>query len=439
MTAPPTTYLIDPSGRITVEPETGPATEAELQKMLEQARKQAHQAAKGPVPEQTGAPAPLGAGLPSTRGARRRARHRERRVVGEAADPGARRAASIEAVVRCPSCIDVSVAQSEESTALAVRHEIERQVAQGRSTAQIEQTLVDQYGQTILLEPPDSGGFAIIWIVPIVLGAGALGVIGVLFWRRSRQFSATRRSADAGGRTMTTDAVVGGEGGRTDVRAGALVAERPAGVPPAFDRRRRARARGGRPVQGRLRGARACGTGRAWPRSRLNSPRSARHQRRERTPRSRARPAPGTIPRGGVRAATPPLRPMAPRRDRRGLPSHHHGSVILVDHAVSPSLPGQRRLGQHHRVQGATDRAAAGRSRHVEQQRRGGPGARSSTTRCSSEDPTTPMRSPRRDGWSGTTAAAAKIHGDQAGRPPGGGEGDQPRTRRTTPGTSTSG
>jgi cytochrome c-type biogenesis protein CcmH/NrfF len=101
----------------------------------------------------------------------------------------AQRAAAIEAVVRCPSCIDVSVKDSEETTALAVRHEIERQVAQGRSTGQIEQTLVDQYGQTILLEPP---GFPFIWIVPIVLGAGALGVIGVLFWRRSRQFSATR-------------------------------------------------------------------------------------------------------------------------------------------------------------------------------------------------------------------------------------------------------
>jgi cytochrome c-type biogenesis protein CcmH len=106
----------------------------------------------------------------------------------------AQRADAIEAVVRCPSCIDVSVAQSEESTALAVRHQIERQVAQGRTTAQIEQTLVAQYGQTILLEPPDSGGFAIIWIVPIVLGVGALGIIGVLFWRRSRQFSATREA-----------------------------------------------------------------------------------------------------------------------------------------------------------------------------------------------------------------------------------------------------
>jgi cytochrome c biogenesis protein CcmG, thiol:disulfide interchange protein DsbE len=39
VTGPPTTYLIDPSGRITVAPETGPATEADLQKMLQQARK----------------------------------------------------------------------------------------------------------------------------------------------------------------------------------------------------------------------------------------------------------------------------------------------------------------------------------------------------------------------------------------------------------------
>jgi peroxiredoxin len=39
VTGPPTTYLIDPTGRITVEPETGPATQADLQKMLDQARR----------------------------------------------------------------------------------------------------------------------------------------------------------------------------------------------------------------------------------------------------------------------------------------------------------------------------------------------------------------------------------------------------------------
>jgi cytochrome c biogenesis protein CcmG/thiol:disulfide interchange protein DsbE len=38
VTGPPTTFLVDPSGRITIEPETGPATKADLAKMLHQAR-----------------------------------------------------------------------------------------------------------------------------------------------------------------------------------------------------------------------------------------------------------------------------------------------------------------------------------------------------------------------------------------------------------------
>jgi cytochrome c-type biogenesis protein CcmH/NrfF len=98
------------------------------------------------------------------------------------------RAAAIEAVVRCPSCVDVSVANSEESTAIAVRHEIERDVASGQSTGQIEQRLVSEYGSSILLEPPDTSGISLIWVVPIVLGAGTIATVAVLFWRRSRQF-----------------------------------------------------------------------------------------------------------------------------------------------------------------------------------------------------------------------------------------------------------
>jgi formate-dependent nitrite reductase complex subunit NrfG len=113
------------------------------------------------------------------------------------------RADSIESVVRCPSCIDVSVAQSEESTAIAVRHEIERLVADGRSTDQIKAKLVSQYGPTILLEP---SGFPIVLVVPIVLGAGALGIIGVLFWRRSRQFSAIRDAQSPGEAPIEVDA-----------------------------------------------------------------------------------------------------------------------------------------------------------------------------------------------------------------------------------------
>jgi cytochrome c-type biogenesis protein CcmH len=104
----------------------------------------------------------------------------------------AQRAALVEANVRCPACTDLSVAQSNSTTAIAVRHQIESLVASGSSTADIDQTLVSEYGQTILLTPPDSAGLPLIWIIPLVLGVGALAAVGVLFWRRGRAFEALR-------------------------------------------------------------------------------------------------------------------------------------------------------------------------------------------------------------------------------------------------------
>jgi len=105
---------------------------------------------------------------------------------------GGQRVAALEAGVRCPSCTDLSVAESNATTAIAVRHQIESMVAAGRSNAAIDQTLVSEYGQTILLVPPDAGGVPLIWIIPIVLGAGALTAVGILFWRRSRAFDALK-------------------------------------------------------------------------------------------------------------------------------------------------------------------------------------------------------------------------------------------------------
>ncbi len=102
------------------------------------------------------------------------------------------RAAAIEAGVRCPSCTDISVAESNATTAIAVRHQIESMVADGASTADIDQTLVSEYGQTILLVPPDSGGIPVIYVVPLVLGVATVVGVGMLFWRRSRQFEALK-------------------------------------------------------------------------------------------------------------------------------------------------------------------------------------------------------------------------------------------------------
>ena len=113
-------------------------------------------------------------------------------VFSSAPETAAQRAAAIETGVRCPSCTDVSVADSDATTAIAVRHQIQSLVDAGRSTEAIDQVLVSEYGQTILLVPPDTGGIPLIYVVPLVLGAGALATVGILFWRRTRQFDALR-------------------------------------------------------------------------------------------------------------------------------------------------------------------------------------------------------------------------------------------------------
>jgi len=113
-------------------------------------------------------------------------------LLDSAPQTAAQRAAAIEAGVRCPSCTDVSVAQSNATTAIAVRHQIESMVNAGRSTASIDQVLVSEYGQTILLTPPDAGGVPLIYVIPIVAGVAAVTGVGVLFWRRSRQFESFR-------------------------------------------------------------------------------------------------------------------------------------------------------------------------------------------------------------------------------------------------------
>jgi cytochrome c-type biogenesis protein CcmH/NrfF len=42
------------------------------------------------------------------------------------------------------------------------------------------------------LKPPDSGLTSIVWILPAVAGAGALVILGVLFWRRSQDLARLR-------------------------------------------------------------------------------------------------------------------------------------------------------------------------------------------------------------------------------------------------------
>ncbi|HTS14449.1 MAG TPA: cytochrome c-type biogenesis protein [Candidatus Sulfotelmatobacter sp.] len=96
----------------------------------------------------------------------------------------AQSAAAIDAVVRCPSCEGLSVADSSSSTAVAIRAAVVSRVRAGQSDAVIEQYLVSRYGESILLRPPTSGLAGAVWVLPVVAVAGALGGVGVVLWRR---------------------------------------------------------------------------------------------------------------------------------------------------------------------------------------------------------------------------------------------------------------
>ncbi|MGH9101655.1 MAG: cytochrome c-type biogenesis protein [Acidimicrobiales bacterium] len=105
---------------------------------------------------------------------------------GRSSSPSAR-AARLDARLRCPSCVDLSVAQSDATTAVAIRHYVAAQVKAGESDVHIVSYLEGRYGRSILLSPPASGSGAAVWWIPAGLGVGLVGGLVVLFARRARR------------------------------------------------------------------------------------------------------------------------------------------------------------------------------------------------------------------------------------------------------------
>lgn len=95
-----------------------------------------------------------------------------------------RRIAHLESLVKCPSCQDLSVAQSTSSSALAVRHEIVSLVARGKSDTQILTTIEAAYGPSILLSPSTAGIGIVLWLVPGAVFVGLVVTVVVLRRRR---------------------------------------------------------------------------------------------------------------------------------------------------------------------------------------------------------------------------------------------------------------
>lgn len=91
----------------------------------------------------------------------------------------------VASTIRCPQCRSQSAADSDASTAQAVRVEIAERIEEGQSDDQIRDYFASTYGEEILLTPPASGVGSLVWIVPVVALVVASGGLFLAFrrWR----------------------------------------------------------------------------------------------------------------------------------------------------------------------------------------------------------------------------------------------------------------
>ncbi|MGH9069706.1 MAG: cytochrome c-type biogenesis protein [Acidimicrobiales bacterium] len=105
---------------------------------------------------------------------------------GSGSPTAAQRITQLDNSIGCPTCADLSVAESSASTAVAIRDFVASQVHAGASSKAIEDAVEAGYGASIVLSPPTSGPVSLVWILPLVGVLLAIVGLVVVFLRRRR-------------------------------------------------------------------------------------------------------------------------------------------------------------------------------------------------------------------------------------------------------------
>jgi cytochrome c-type biogenesis protein CcmH len=105
--------------------------------------------------------------------------------------------------VRCPTCRDLSAAESDAAAAKAVRLAIRRDVVAGKSDDAIRASLASRYGRDILLTPDASGVTGLVWVLPVVAVIAAIGFLAIAF----RRWRPTGRVPSAEDRALVDEAL----------------------------------------------------------------------------------------------------------------------------------------------------------------------------------------------------------------------------------------
>lgn len=102
--------------------------------------------------------------------------------VHPASSSAAARISRLDSIIKCPSCDNLSIAESNAATARTLRAVVAADVRAGESDAEIESYVVSRYGAAILLSPTNS----VVWIVPIVVLVVSAGGLALFLVRRGR-------------------------------------------------------------------------------------------------------------------------------------------------------------------------------------------------------------------------------------------------------------
>jgi cytochrome c-type biogenesis protein CcmH len=81
--------------------------------------------------------------------------------------------------IRCPKCLNESIAESKAPVAADLRREVRRLIAEGASDDEVKTFLSSRYGEFVLYRPRLTPTTFAVWAAPFVL----LALGGLVFWR----------------------------------------------------------------------------------------------------------------------------------------------------------------------------------------------------------------------------------------------------------------
>ncbi len=105
------------------------------------------------------------------------------------------RADAIAQTIKCPQCRSESVYESRTAASEDIRRQIAIQVQDGRSADDIRASISAAYDQDLVLTPPSSGVGGLVWVLPVVALALAIGGL-VLAFRRWRAMGEQAEPSD---------------------------------------------------------------------------------------------------------------------------------------------------------------------------------------------------------------------------------------------------